>query len=74
MATKMVVYNKKYKKILPETGKLQKFASTILFYWFFNYKHYHWNIPLVLVINHSEFDMFKMASRMVPDKLCLIDL
>ena len=32
MATKMAVYNKKYKNIFPETGKLQEFACKILFY------------------------------------------
>ena len=35
MAAKMAVY----KKILPETGKLQKIASTFLFYWFMNLEH-----------------------------------
>ena len=36
MATKMAVNNKKYKKIFPETGKLQELACKILFYWFLN--------------------------------------
>ena len=36
MAAKMEVYNKKYKKIFPETVKLKEFACKILFYWFFN--------------------------------------
>ena len=30
MAAKMAVYNKKYKKIVPETGKLQEFACKII--------------------------------------------
>ena len=30
MSTKMSVYNKKYKKIFPETGKLQRIACKIL--------------------------------------------
>ena len=64
MAAKMAVYNKKKKKILPETSKLQKFACTIYFTDF----HYPLNIPVMLLIHHSEFDIFKMASRMVPDK------
>ena len=78
MAAKMAVYNEKYKKIFPETGK-------ILFDWFLNYKHYPCNIPVMVFIHHSEFDIFKMASRMVPDKFynsvgaaylyaCLMDL
>ena len=29
MAAKMAVYNKKYKKIVPETGKLQEFACKL---------------------------------------------
>ena len=32
MAAKMAVYNMKYKKIVPETSKLQEFALEILFY------------------------------------------
>ena len=67
MAAKMAVYNNKYKKIFSETGKLQEFACKILFYWFLNYKHYPCNIPVKLLIHHSEFDKFKMASRVVPD-------
>ena len=31
MAAKMAVYNIKYKKIFPETSKLQEFAWEILF-------------------------------------------
>ena len=49
MATKMAVYNKKYKKIFPETGKLQEFACKVLFYWYLNYKHYPCNIPVILL-------------------------
>ena len=56
MAAKMAVYNKKYKKIFPETGTLQEFACKILFYWFLNYKHYPCNITVMLLIHLSELD------------------
>ena len=67
MAAKMAVYNKTYKKIVPETGKLQEFACKIILL-IFELKPYPCNIPVMLLIHHSECDIFKMASRMVPDK------
>ena len=68
MAAMMAVNNKKYKKIIPETGKLQEFACKILFYLFLNYKHHPLNVPVILLIHHSEYDILKVASRMLPDK------
>ena len=38
MAANMAVYNKKYKKIVPETGKLQESACKILFLLIFEQK------------------------------------
>ena len=68
MAAKMAVYYNKYEKIFPETGKLQGFAYRMLFYWFLNYKHYRCNIQVMKFMHYSEFDIFKMASRIVADK------
>ena len=31
-------------------------------------RHHHCNIPVMQLMHHSEFDIFKMASRMVADK------
>ena len=62
MAAKMAVYHKKYKKIFPETDKVQGFACKML-------------ILLILELQtsslwsqwccHSAFDIFKMASKIV---------
>ena len=68
MAAKMAVYNKKNKKIFPETGKLQGFACKCWFYWFLSYIYRPCIIPVMQLMHHSEFDIFKMASRMVADK------
>ena len=46
------VYHKKYKKILPETDKVQGFACRML-----------------ILLIHSAFDIFKMASKIVANKL-----
>ena len=40
-----------------------------LFYWFLNYKHYRCNIPMMLFMHHSEFNIFKMASGMVANMI-----
>ena len=40
MAAKMVVYNKKYKKIFPETDKSRDLHAKCLFYQFLNYRHH----------------------------------
>ena len=60
MAAKMAVYYKKYKKIFPETDKVQGFACKML-------------ILLILELQtssllskwcyHSAFDIFNMASK-----------
>ena len=65
MAAKMAVYHKKYKKIFPETNKVQGFVCKIL-------------ILLILELQtsslwsqwcyHSAFVIFKMASKIVAIK------
>ena len=65
MAAKMAVYHKKYKKIFPETYKVQGFACKML-------------ILLSLELqtsslwsqwcNHSAFGILKMASKIVANK------
>ena len=65
MAAKMAVYYKKYKKIFPETDKVQGFACKML-------------ILLILELQtsslwsqwcfHLVFDIFKMASKIVANK------
>ena len=67
MAAKMAVYYKRKKKIFPETDRLRGLHAKCLFYWFLKYKHYRCNIPVLLFIHHSEFDIFKMASRILAD-------
>ena len=66
MAAKMAVYHKKYKKIFSETDKFQGFADKM-------------RILLILDLQtsslwsqwcfHSAFDIFKMASKIVANKL-----
>ena len=65
MAAKMAVYHKKYKKIFPETDKVQGFACKML-------------ILLILELQtsslwsqwcyYSAFNIFKMASKIVANK------
>ena len=65
MAAKMAVYHKKYKKLFPETDKVQEFACKML-------------ILLILKLQtsslcsqwcyHSAFYIFKMASKIVANK------
>ena len=86
MAAKMAVYYKKYKTIFPETGKLQGFACKILILLIFEYIHHSCNIPVMQLMHYLEFDIFKMASRVVAEKFykpmgatpiilaCLVDL
>ena len=59
----MAVYYKKYKKIFTETGKLHGFTCKMLISLILEL-----DIILVTSLHHSEFDIFKMASRMVVDK------
>ena len=68
MAAKMAVYYKIYKNIFPETGKLHRFNAKCWSYWFLSYRHHPCNIPVTQLMHHSEFDIFKMASRMVANK------
>ena len=65
MAAKMAVYYKKYKKIFPETDKVQGFA---------------WEMLILLILDlqtsslwsqwcyHSAIDIFKMAFKIVANK------
>ena len=55
------------KKIFSETGKLHGFACEIFILLILEL-HYRCNIPVMLFMHHSEFDIFKMASRIVADK------
>ena len=65
MAAKMAVYHKKYKKIFPETDKVQGFACKMF-------------ILLILELQtsslwsqwcyHSAFDIFMKASKIVANK------
>ena len=66
MAAKMAIYYKKYKKIFPETGKLQGFACKMLLLLILEL-HHPCNIPVIQLMHYSEFDIFKMASRTVAD-------
>ena len=66
MAAKMAIYYKKYKKIFPETGKLQGFACKMLLLLILEL-HHPFNIPVIQLMHYSEFDIFKMASRTVAD-------
>ena len=59
---------KKYKKIFPETDKLQGFACKMLIFWILNYRHHPCKISVMLIMYHSEFDIFKIASRLVSGK------
>ena len=68
MADKMAVYDNKYEKIFPETGKLQGFAYKMLIVLILELQHYRCNIQVMLFMHHSEYDIFKMASRIVADK------
>ena len=68
MAAKIAVYYKKYKKIFPETSKLQGFAYKIPILLILEFQTSSCNITVMLFMHHSEFDTFKMASRMVADK------
>ena len=60
MAAKMAVYYKKYKKIFPETGNLQGFACTMLILLIHELQTSSFNIPVMQLMHHSEFDIFKM--------------
>ena len=68
MAAKMAVYYRQYKKISPKTMKLQEFACKMLIFLFLSYRYHPCNIPVMQLIHHSEFDIFKMVSRMVADE------
>ena len=67
MAAKMAVYYKKYKKIFPETGKSRDLHVKCWFYWFLSYRHHPCNIPVMQLMHNSEFDIFKMVSRIIAD-------
>ena len=68
MAAKMAVYYKKYEKFsLRLTNSIDSHVKCG-FYWFLSYRHHPCNIPVMQLMHHSKFDIFKMASRMVADK------
>ena len=67
MADKMAVYYKTNEKIFPETGKILRIAYQMHILLILEL-HYRCNIQAMLFMHHSEFDIFKMASRMVADK------
>ena len=62
----MAIHYKKYKKIFPEAGKLQGFACKMLILLILEL-HHPCNIPVMQLMHHSEFDIFKMVSRLVAD-------
>ena len=68
MAAKMAVYYKKYEKIFPETGKLQGFAYKMVILLILELLYNQCNIQMMLCMYHSQFDIFKMASRIVVNK------
>ena len=68
MAAKMAVYYKKYKKIFPKLANSRDLHVKCWFYWSLSYRLHPCNIPVMQLMHHSEFDIFKMASRMVADK------
>ena len=68
MATKMALYYKNMRKSSLRLANSRDLHTKCLFYWFLNYKHYRCNIQVMLYMHHSEFDIFKMASRMVANK------
>ena len=67
MAAKMAVYNKNIRQL---SLRLVSFKNLHAKFYLtdFELKHYPCNIPVMLLIQHSECVIFKMASMMVPDK------
>ena len=63
----MAVYYKKYKKISPYTGKLEGFACKMLILLPLELQSSSCNIAVMQTMHHSEFDIFKMAVRMLAD-------
>ena len=68
LAAKMAVYYKKYKKIFPGPANSRDLHVKWLFYRFLSYRHHPCNIPVMQLMHHSEFNIFKMAVRMVAEK------
>ena len=67
MAAKMADYYKKHKKIFPETGKHQGFACKMLTELILEVRTSSLEHPSDAA-DPSEFDIFKMASRLVANK------
>ena len=65
MAAKMAVYHKKYKKIFPETDKVQGFACKMLILLILELQTSSLRSQLCY---HSAFNIFKMASKIVANK------
>ena len=86
MAIKMAVYYKNIRKFSLRPTNSKDLHVKCWFSWFLSSRHHPCNIPVMQLMHHSEFDIFKMASRMVADKFykpvgvatnlltCLVDL
>ena len=68
MAAKMAVYYKNIIKFSLRLANSTELHAKCVVYWFLSYRHHPCNIPVILLMHHSEFDIFKMASRLVADK------
>ena len=68
MAAKMAVYYKNMRKFSLRPVNSTDLHVKCWFYWFFSNRHHPCNTPVMQLMHHSKFVIFKMASRMVADK------
>ena len=68
MAAKMAVYYKNIRKFYLRPVNSRDSHAKCWYYWFLSYSHHPCNVPVMQLMHHSEFDIFKMASRMEADK------
>ena len=68
MAAKMAVYYKNIRKFSLRPANSRELPAKCWFYWFLSNRHHPCNIPVMQLMHHLEFDIFKMASRLVADK------
>ena len=68
MAAEMAVYYKNIRKFPLRPANSRDSYTKCWFYWFLRYSYHPCNIQVMQLMHYSEFDIFKMASRLVADK------
>ena len=65
MAAKMAVYYKNIRGFSLKPTNSRDLHEKCWFDWFWSYRHHPCNIPVMQLMHHPEFYIFKMSSRLV---------